>query len=299
MNSIRYSMISRLTRLYPFCSGCGGIANSKIIRYLSGFSSDCVWTKVPGGELLAPLDDYVGRAAYFLGDLDRKLTRLCSLIVKPGDTVLDIGANLGLMTLQLSRLVGENGHVHAFEPNPTMQEFVKKVIERNKLFNTRLHPFGLGDANGVLKLTVPKGNAGAGSLVRNIERAGCDVVEVPVRTLSEVVEREGITSIKMIKIDVEGFEAQVFQGGHSVLARLKPEAILFEQNDHWDGPLIAHPCFRILGDLGYGFFSIPNSYLKVHILPLVLDANDKIKSHDFLAVPKGSAYERVQSVINS
>ena len=252
---IRYSIIARLTRLYPFYSGCGTIANSKFIRSLCGNSSDSVWTKVPGGELLAPLDDYVGRAAYFCGDLDRKLTRICSLVVKPGDTVLDIGANLGLVTLQLSKLVGEAGRVHAFEPNPTMQDYVRRVIERNQLQNTSLHPIGLGDQNSVLKLRVPKGNAGAGSLVRHADRSDRIDVEVQIRTLSEIVEREGIASIKLIKIDVEGFETQVFRGGFSVIDRLRPELIVFEQNDHWNGPIGERPCFKILSELGYKFLA--------------------------------------------
>ena len=296
--TLRQRLVSLVTRRYPFYSGCGTFANSKLVNVLAGQSSNCVWAHVPGGELLAPLNDYVGRAAYFVGDLDRKITGICSLIVKPGDTALDIGANIGLVTVHLSTLVGKQGRVHAFEPNPRMQEFVRKAMERNNLSNVSLHPFGLGDKMGVLNLTVPKDNAGAGSLIRNVDRPNCDIVEVPIRTLSDVVEKEGIKSIKLMKIDVEGFEAQVFQGGASVLEQLKPEAILFELNDHWKGPVAEQPCFRILKELGYQFFSIPKQFCSARIKPLDSSLVSQAEGHDFLASPAGPVYEKIHKMVN-
>ena len=88
-----------------------------------------------------PLDDFAGRAAYYVGDLDRKLTGIMRRIVRPGDRVLDIGANLGIVTLPMAMAVGERGAVHAFEPNPVMQEHLERSLRRNGLNNVRLHPW--------------------------------------------------------------------------------------------------------------------------------------------------------------
>src|SRR5882762_8193075 len=96
--TFRQSLVARLTRLYPFYSGCGTFANKSLIHKIAGESSENVWCCVSGGEILARLDDYVGRSAFYVGDLDRKITWICAQIVKSGDTVLDIGANIGLVT---------------------------------------------------------------------------------------------------------------------------------------------------------------------------------------------------------
>ena len=119
-----------------------------------------------GGTLLAPLDDYVGRAAYYVGDLDRKITWLCGQIVQPGDTVLDVGANIGLVTLWLSHLVGPQGRVHAFEPQPDLQDLLQQTLERNDTKNVSLHRFALGSQPGEMELCIPDGNASRPSLVR-------------------------------------------------------------------------------------------------------------------------------------
>src|SRR5689334_609731 len=135
MPSARQSFVAALTRLYPFYSGCGTFANLPLIQALVGRSAEKVWTRVPGGEVLASLNDYVGRAAFYAGDLDRKITWICRQIVKPGDTVIDVGANIGIVTVWLSHLVGPHGKVHAFEPNPYLQSTLHRAVERNRISN--------------------------------------------------------------------------------------------------------------------------------------------------------------------
>ena len=109
MPSLRQSLLATLLRRYPLYSGAGTLANSKLVATLAGTSHESVWCPTSGGDVLAPLHDYVGRAAYYCGDLDPKISWVCKKLVNPGDTVCDIGANIGIVTLLLSRLVGNAG----------------------------------------------------------------------------------------------------------------------------------------------------------------------------------------------
>ncbi len=231
MSSARESLVAALTRLYPLYSGCGTFANSSAVQKLAGESCRHAWCPTAGGTLLAPLDDYVGRAAFFVGDLDRKITWLCGQIVQAGDTVLDIGANIGLVTLWLSHLVGPEGRVHAFEPQPPLQDMLQQSLERNQVANVTLHRFALGCQAGQMELCIPNGNAGCASLVRERTEATRERVSVRVETLDRVMQQESPESIRLVKIDVEGFEEQVFQGSQELLQRIRPEAILFELNE--------------------------------------------------------------------
>ncbi|VEP16710.1 conserved hypothetical protein [Hyella patelloides LEGE 07179] len=245
------------------------------------------------------LNDYVGRAAFYVGDLDRKLTWICAQIVKPGDTVLDIGANIGMVTLWLSTLVGKNGKVHAFEPNPDLHSILEETLTHNQVSNVCLHPVALGAEQGSLELRIPRVNAGAASLIRNRELIDCDVVEVLVRPLSKIVDEEGIKSIGLLKIDVEGFEAEVFKGGQEVLEAIRPKAILFELNEKLEKPVREQPAIKILSDLGYGFFSIPRCLFRMHLEYFEPDSSNSLIGHDFLAVPKGECYENIAKLVRA
>ena len=254
MPTIRQSLIAKLTKRYPFYSGCASVANKSLIHNFAGESTEYIWSHVPGGAVLASLNDYVGRSAFYMGDLDRRLTWICSQIVRPCDTVMDIGANIGIVTLWLSRLVGETGQVHAFEPDPELQ----KILD--------LHPIALGAEQGQLELRVPRVNAGNASLLCHRDLSDCDVYKVPVRPLSQIIEENHLTSIRLIKIDVEGFEANVLKGAEKIFESVRPEAILFELNKRWDGLVPDQPVIRILRNLGYGFFSIPRYLLRLFSL---------------------------------
>lgn len=299
MPTIRQSLVANLTRLYPFYSGCGTFVNKPFIQKLAGISSDCAWSHVSGGEVLAPLNDYIGRAAFYVGDLDRKITWVCGQIVRPGDTVLDIGANIGMVTLWLSELVGKSGKVHAFEPNPELLKLIEETLNHNQVSNVCLHPVALGAKPDSLELRIPKVNAGAASLIRNRDLIDCDVLKVPVRPLSEIVDEEGIKSIRLIKIDVEGFEAEVFKGGQEVLSKIRPEAILFELNEKLEGSVRDQPVIKILSDLGYGFFSIPRCFFRMRLEYFDPNVSDTLNGHDLLAVPKGECYENIAKLVNA
>lgn len=299
MPTLRQSLVARLTRRYPFYSGCGSFANRALIQNLAGTGTDSVWSHVPGGKVLSPLNDYVGRAAFYVGDLDRKITWICAQIVRPGDTVLDIGANIGVVTLWLSVLVGEHGKVHAFEPNPKLQKILATTLEHNQVINVDLYPIALGSEQGLLELRIPKDNSGQGSLIHHRNLTDCDVFKVSVCPLSTIVTEAGIKSIRLIKIDVESFEAEVLQGAEEVLRSLRPDAIVFELNEKFEGSIRDQPVIKILRDFGYGFFSIPKCLFQMRLERFDPDNSNQLIGHDLLAAPKGDCYENIAKLVKA
>src|SRR5689334_17872742 len=75
-----------------------------------------------GAQALVVVDDYVGRALYLWGEHDPRITDVLDAVLSPGDTVLDIGANLGAVSLFACRRVGSTGRVHCFEPQPLVAQ---------------------------------------------------------------------------------------------------------------------------------------------------------------------------------
>jgi FkbM family methyltransferase len=285
MSKIRQKIVASLTRRYALLSGCGTLANSRWVRLAAGPCQGLTWARIDTGhEILVPIDDYIGRALYFVGDLDRKVSRLIARLVRPGDTVMDVGANLGLVSMQLAALVGPNGLVHAFEPNPAMCDLLMQTIERNAARNIRLHRYALGVETGRLPLAIPDGHAGLGSLVSD-GRAGWRRVEVDVRPLSEVVAELGVGPVRFLKIDVEGFEAEVLGGARAWLLSSPPDAILFELNrrasDFWTDPAIV-----LLRGAGYELYTIPKRLFVVRVRRIEPATEKAPSSHDFLAIQR-------------
>ena len=290
--------VASVTRRYPLLSGCASIANSPwLMKVAPPNGSERVWAAVPGGEVYVSLDDFVGRSAYFFGDLDPKLTWICKRLVGRGDTVLDIGANLGVMTTLLSRLVGPTGQVHAFEPNPVLQAALDQTLARNKAANVKLHRLALGSKDGTLELCVPPGNAGQGSFIYHRDHADATRFEVPVRRLSSVLEDEKVAAIKLVKIDVEGFEADVLLGAEEFFQRVRPAAILFEMNDRVSRESSHPPVIQVLERLGYAFLAVPRRLLRMGLRVYRPGDATGVAGHDVVALPAGAEFERLSRVL--
>ncbi|MEQ9407211.1 MAG: FkbM family methyltransferase [Fuerstiella sp.] len=280
--SLRRSLAALVTRRYPFLSGCGSFANSGVVQMLAGRHSGAAWCPTPGGQLLAPMEDYIGRAAYLVGDLDRKISTICRQIVRPGDVVLDVGANIGLVSLLLARLVGPTGRVHAFEPQPRLARMLAASLQKNGFQNTTLHEIALGDSVGKLQMHVPGHNAGAATLVNDRIRSDSGSLYVDVRTLDDVLAADQNSRIRLMKIDVEGYESQVIKGAQSIMRERRPEAVIFELNDGQKN-FTQNEIVQLLRSYQYTFFAIPRCVTRMKLLPASDHAADGLGANDFLA----------------
>lgn len=132
-----------------------------------------------------------------------ELAVLCSL-AKPGDTVVDVGANIGLHTLHLSRAVGPEGRVIAVEPDAANLRLLRKNIAANHCSNVTVVPYALGDRNGEQTFYVCEGNKGLQGFT-DLSGYGKPTT-VQVRRADEVLAD---VSPSLMKIDVEGAEPMV------------------------------------------------------------------------------------------
>ena len=169
------------------------------------------------------LCDWSERQTWFLARYhDLHLQLLIDHCVKPGERVVDVGANIGMLTLHAASRVGPRGVVDAFEPNPACCRRIEAALVGNHISQVRLHPIGLSDAPGTLVLSILQNHTGMGTLATMDGSAAVTArVNVPVRVADDVLLSDP-RPIALVKIDVEGFEARVLRGMCEVLKRHQP-----------------------------------------------------------------------------
>jgi FkbM family methyltransferase len=148
-------------------------------------------------------------------------------LVNGTSTFLDIGANIGFYSI-LFAMESEESEVHAFEPLQKNVARMKHNIGLNDVTSIQLHEFALSDEDGTADLKVSDGNLGETSIISNpVSSESNRLVETDTKRLDALA----IETPDLVKIDVEGAEYQVLEGGRECLSEHKPE-ILLELHPH-------------------------------------------------------------------
>lgn len=164
-------------------------------------------------------------------------------VVAPGAVCVDVGANYGLYTHALSWVVGRAGRVHGIEPLPGPFRTLAASAAMLGAGNVRPHRVALGarTAPGVLSVPVRRGlpvhgraflTTGASGHGPNVEFAAARAVTVDVITLDEWCEREEVSRVDFLKVDVEGAEFAVLAGGATTLTVHRPTLLLEIEERH-------------------------------------------------------------------
>lgn len=203
---------------------------------------------------------------------------------------LDVGANTGQHSLFMSRYASE---VHAFEPyEPVLKRF-RRLVHINHIANIIIHPVGLGNENSKEAFyKPPDANSGTGSFVEGFKSDNTYLGELEIQVGDEALAKNGVRSVALMKIDIEGYEKLALQGLAHTLRRNRP-LVVFElttnpaspvsikSTEELEGLFPANYDFLVIDDVGnlstgkYRFITIEQG---LHF--------DKLAQKDVLAYPE-------------
>ena len=202
---------------------------------------------------------------------------------------LDIGANTGQHSLFMSRHAKE---IHAFEPWEPVLIRLRRHIEINRLKNVVVHPFGLGDENSKKSFyRPPDNNLATGSFVKEFATTNSPEGVLEIRIGDEVLEQSGISSVALIKMDIEGYEKPALRGLERTLRKHRP-IVEFELSADPKSPVSvkSHEELLTLFPEDYEFLAFSehsNPTTGVYVLESIagLLRFDKFDQHDIVAYP--------------
>jgi FkbM family methyltransferase len=179
--------------------------------------------------------------------------------LRPGMTVLDVGAHHGLYTLLASKCVGRDGRVIAFEPSSRERRQLMRHLSWNRCGNVEVQSCALGDREGEADLYLVEGTHDWCNSLRapNVEEKTLKV-KVEVRQLDDVLAGMNWPRVDFIKLDIEGGELSFLHGARKMLRGDKRPAILVEVQDVRTAPwgYAAREIVKCLSDAGYSWFAL-------------------------------------------
>jgi FkbM family methyltransferase len=203
------------------------------------------------------LSDEIGAEIFRQRIFDLAVSECAWRLLAPGDQVLDAGANLGYMTMLFAARIGSSGVVHSFEPHPQvcakLRRNVDRIRQRKNAGRVVVHECALGDSRGTAALIETDYfalNEGTAKIASTAEADAPNVRRhsIPLETLDSLFPAE---SFALLKIDVEGFEAEVLKGAEGLLSSRRVRHIIYE-----DHSLGGSGLAELLSGYGYTIFSV-------------------------------------------
>lgn len=173
-------------------------------------------------------DNFLGRALDLYGEWCESEFELLLPFVRAGDTVVDVGANIGTHVVPFARAAGPGGRVIAFEPQGLSFHLLCANVAMNCLTNVQARQLAVGDAAGRINVPVIPPETNTNFAAVSLSAAG-QGEEVEVITLDSL----GLSGCRLIKIDVEGMEDAVIRGARDTIAAHRP--VLFVENNTLEG----------------------------------------------------------------
>ncbi len=180
--------------------------------------------------------------------------RIVRLLVRPGDHVVDAGANIGYISLLLARMVGPGGVVHSFEPVPATFELLENNMRALGVANVRARRMAVSDAAGRARMTTPDYSGGGENLYEShlVGRAEPGSFEVETARLDDALGGDA-QRVTFVKMDVEGHELTAMRGADKLLAA-QPALLVEVSGDPDAAGSNAAALFELLASRGYAAF---------------------------------------------
>lgn len=170
----------------------------------------------------------ISKTLFSHGGYEENETNLLSKLVKPGWTVIDVGANFGWHSIHLSRFVGPQGKVLSFEPVPDAYRELTANLTLNSCQNLETYNIALGNKEDTVTMYVPAIDYGLAAASQFLDIG--KKIRVPMIRLDDFIKQKNIPRVDFIKADIEGGELNLLRGAESILERFRP-GILIEMVD--------------------------------------------------------------------
>jgi len=197
----------------------------KIKEYsLTHLQTDCA--EIFGNKLFLGKKGLAMSISHY-GKYEETEAKIMEQKISKGEIVVDVGANIGIHTLNMAKIVGKTGKVFAFEPEVTNFEILKKNIKLNNYTNIFVENKAVGEKNGIV--TLYRSNHPGMHKIENKPLHSKDELNVNIISLDNFFNENHMQNkIDFVKIDVEGFELNVLKGMKNILKHNKNIKILFE-----------------------------------------------------------------------
>ena len=193
--------------------------------------------------------DLIGRQLYLTGTWDPHLLLVLEALARGSEVIVDVGANVGFFALSMAA-AAPTAAVHAVEPHPLLADLIERSVRASALPRVTIHRFALSESSGQATLAVVADHLGS-SRVGVATAPGEATIPILLRQGDEFLEGLGGREIDLMKLDVEGHEAQVLRGMEAWLSKRRVHVILFEARGHGDdraaADLLLRHGYRLLG----------------------------------------------------
>jgi len=180
----------------------------------------CIIKTIHGFKILIDpvLDKGLERDLFVYGTYEEGTLRIMNQILGAGDTFVDIGANIGLMSLHAAKILNGSGNVLSFEPLSSTYDIFRQNIALNDFTNIEAVNIAIGSTNGTTDIHDNRSiNRGSSSLIKSNHTESSH--SVAIQSFDEYIERQRPNrNISCIKIDVEGWELEVLKGAANTLS---------------------------------------------------------------------------------
>lgn len=241
-----------------------------------------------GLKIRVRTDDHVGRVLYAMGDFQPRVSWAIRQLLASGDTVIDVGANIGWFVCTAAPIVGHTGRIEAFEPQAEIAQSLRETVALNRLSQVAIHEYALSDSDGEARFQVLNGNSGAGR-IGETQGAGWREIRVQTRNALEVFTALNLGHIRMMKLDVEGHESTILETAEPYFSGNAPDVIIFESNQCEPGGFEDRPTVRWLRRLGYRLLQFKRS--ETFGVEEISAAGAQPFGNDFIAILDGDRFD--------
>ena len=200
---------------------------------------------------------------------EKKDSEILYKLVSKGDTIFDIGANIGWYSNHLSKKI-PTSTIYAFEPIPEIFAQIKRNMELNQAKNIILNNFAFSDSKQILTFFYSPSITGASSSVNITANSSMMELKCEANTIDNFVKEKNILKLDFIKCDVEGAEFMVYKGGAETINKYKP-IVFTEMLRKWAAKFGYHPDDIISFFIPYGYNCYTSNKGKLKAIERVTD----------------------------